>query len=141
RVFVHKLGDLHKISFSKNPKAIGLGVCRDLENVSRTFNEDPMFIRLLQTTLGTEIYNDEHFAGLASSENQEMFMQIYDLRAAPPSMRIPSVDDTLGTVRISSAGEIVPGSYESNRFYRILTNDGFPQLTEYLHKMLVERCE
>lgn len=119
------------------------------------FAANPLFVHLLLDTVAETVHNCPVYNGIAEGE---LFyggatLHIYDLRAPPPYGRIPDVQDILGTVRIQQpvhndgpnvplnkkykVPAIVPGSFEPNSMYRLLTRNGFFTLSDYLHKRVV----
>ncbi|VVT58875.1 uncharacterized protein SAPINGB_P006428 [Magnusiomyces paraingens] len=118
------------------------------------FYANPTFLNLLKDTLTHHIHECPTYNSLAEGE---LFiggstLHIYDLRAPPPYGRIPDVQDIIGTVRIQEPvhGEginkyevppIVPGSFEPNDMYRVLTRNGFMTLSELLHKRLTTAAQ
>lgn len=125
------------------------------------FVDNSQFINsVLFPTLSKHVHECAEYNRLAEGElfNGGSTLHIYDLRAPPPYGRIPEVQDILGTVRLQEAehfedgseesrqgkvykvSPIVPGSFEPNPMYRILTMNGFIHLSDLLQKKVAKIC-
>jgi hypothetical protein len=65
------------------------------------------------------------------------FGVITDERNLPPANRAGDADDIIGSVLVRD-GQLVEGTYEPGRAYRVCTRDGITRLPEDLHKILLE---
>lgn len=134
-----------------------------------TFSDNKEFIKsILEPTLMNYVHMCPLYNQLAEGElfYGGTTLHIYDLRGPPMYGRIPDVQDIIGTVRIqqpvhkdlkSLPGKqetvnedgssniyetpaIIPGSFEYNSMYRLLTTNGFIYLSDYLHKKVADAC-
>lgn len=125
------------------------------------FVDNTLFITsVLFPTLEKYVHECPDYNRLAEGEKfyGGSTLHIYDFRATPPYGRIADVQDIIGTVRIQDAEyyedgspekengkfykvpPIVPGSFEPNQMYRVLTMNGFVHLSELLQKKVAQVC-
>jgi hypothetical protein len=137
-------------SFDDNKNSSGPGGATPKIPKPIKFEHNPAFTeRVLQQVMLSNVHNDSLYNSLAEAESFRggTTLHIYDFRNPPPYGRIPDVDDIIGMVRIQSpdhnkgVSAIVPGSFEYNPMYRILTMNGFIDVGEDLNKKLVQACE
>ncbi|KAK9475724.1 hypothetical protein V1514DRAFT_322854 [Lipomyces japonicus] len=132
------------LSLSKRASALDIGHVQagtDINFLSEsTFVANKKFINLMHSILKENIHEDKFFQSLAATY-QNNYMAIYDFRSPPVYGRIPEVQDIFGMVRVDSEGEIVPGSYEKNDMYRIVTSDGICQFSDDILHKLRAACE
>ncbi|KAK9464560.1 hypothetical protein V1512DRAFT_243840 [Lipomyces arxii] len=135
QVYVHG----NKLSVSRSPEAVYIGTVKDVESLEG-FEPNSKFVALLHKTIGKYISHDGLFQSIAATY-ADNYMAIYDLRAPPVYGRIPEVQDIFGMVRVDGQGQMLDGTYEENTMYRIVTNDGICQFSDYMLKRIKKECE
>lgn len=126
------------------------------------FHDNSSFIKnVLFPVLSKHVHECPEYNRIAEGEKfyGGTTLHVYDFRAPPPYGRIPDVQDILGTVRIQEAefydedsperlaGQlykttpIVPGTFEPNPMYRLLTMNGFIHLSDLLQKKVARACQ
>ncbi|KAK9366064.1 hypothetical protein V1509DRAFT_649060 [Lipomyces kononenkoae] len=139
QIYIH---ESNKLSLSKLPSAVHIGTATTSPSMltEATFRPNPAFLPIMHAAVSENIVNDKLFISIAATY-QNNYMAIYDLRNPPVYGRIPEVQDILGMVRVDSEGAIVPGAYEKNSMYRLVTNDGICRFSDYLVGKIRQACE
>ncbi|GAA5849768.1 hypothetical protein JCM8547_000557 [Rhodosporidiobolus lusitaniae] len=107
----------------------------------RNFQENPLFLRLVQDVLQANVAGDLWLQTQAKSmEGNDTFIHISDLRSPADANRQPHPQDIIGSVLVQK-GQIEPESFEPNKAaYRLVSEDGLMRLPEGLQGKLVEAC-
>ncbi|KAK9246831.1 hypothetical protein V1506DRAFT_533877 [Lipomyces tetrasporus] len=139
QIYVH---EHNQLSVCKSPSAVHIGTATSSPSTlsAATFRPNPAFLPIMHAAVAENIANDQLFVSIAATY-PDNYMAIYDLRNPPVYGRIPEVQDILGMVRVDSEGAIVPGTYEKNSMYRLVTNDGVCRFSDYLLAKIREACE
>lgn len=71
------------------------------------------------------------------------WVHVYDQRRSPDFGRIPDPEDIFGSIEVDGNGEFVDshGRYEASGTYRIVTNDGILNLSDFMRERLVQRLK
>ncbi len=71
------------------------------------------------------------------------YIHVYDLRHPPDFGRIPEPEDIFGSLEVDGEGNFVDGHgrYQKSGSYRIVTNDGILELSDFLREKLVGRLK
>ncbi|KAK9240454.1 hypothetical protein V1525DRAFT_370113 [Lipomyces kononenkoae] len=139
QIYIH---ESNRLSLSKLPSAVHIGTATTSPSLltEATFRPNPAFLPIMHAAVCQNIANDKLFTSIAATYPNN-YMAIYDLRNPPVYGRIPEVQDILGMVRVDSEGTIVPGAYEKNNMYRLVTNDGICRFSDYLVDKIRQACE
>ncbi|KAK9432249.1 hypothetical protein V1505DRAFT_354085 [Lipomyces doorenjongii] len=139
QIYIH---ESNQLSLSKLPSAVHIGTATSSPSMLKdaTFRPNLAFLPIMHTAVAENIMNDQLFISIAATY-PDNYMAIYDLRNPPVYGRIPEVQDILGMVRVDSEGAILPGTYEKNNMYRLVTNDGICRFSDYLLGKIRRACE
>jgi hypothetical protein len=70
------------------------------------------------------------------------WLHVYDQRGVPPFGRIADPQDIFGSVLVDGEGKVIPGHWEENGMYRLVTGEtGIINLSQFLRERLVEALQ
>ncbi|ODV78706.1 uncharacterized protein CANTADRAFT_91008 [Suhomyces tanzawaensis NRRL Y-17324] len=143
QIFVHATPS-KSLQYSFSPRANAVPIGHTTANASLSphlFQVNPKFVQLLQATIADRIPNDFTFI-MEGGVNANTFMPIYDMRETPRYARTPEIENVFGYIQVDANGKMVPGTYQDNVMYRVLSGTGgLPKLSEYLYEQVQAECE
>ncbi|CAN6635849.1 hypothetical protein TRVA0_015S01618 [Trichomonascus vanleenenianus] len=135
-----------KISFSQDPEALSMGVLRKekpkaIPSNPNNFEENKKFLNAMHQVMGANVHKCPTYQQVAYTEGRNaQFFSIYDFRNPPAQDRIADVEDSFGHIRVVD-GNIEPNSYEPNNMYRLVSRNGYPQISDTLSDLIIKECE
>jgi hypothetical protein len=109
------------------------GATRGHQITPERFQENPAFVRYLQSLIATRI-GEVEAVRRAAQQQGEGYVYLVDARTLQPDGQVPSAD-VIGAVKVQ-AGTPVAASYQPNPNHRLLTKDGFFRLPTELETIL-----
>lgn len=140
QVFLHPRGknefQLSLLDKASTNPAIPLGSSTSAEPNVDTVIQNSQFVPLLHRILQPIVHLDPDTQHTASAIGSG-YIHVVDQRAEVIYGRIPEVEDIIMSVRAED-GKLLENSAEGSPSYRVWTNNGGIQLSEFLHGKVIE---